>query len=509
MKNALVKIMAVVLTLAAVIVAVGLLKPTSAEGEGKLKINVVLWKSATDQDNFRVGLTDILSEGVKIEKDSTNKNILHVETKLPQVNTNNPVFKLYKNKEGQTFEGSDLTIGDQEAKADLIAHVEFDKEEAKTWTTDTTVQIFQGVTPTIQGVSAKVPAKQYFVLNAEKTNVFVTYLSPVEVDPELGIHDWGFGNPTAWGTLNNAFKVAGEVNNKKVAVVHLTTENPQGGGVIVMNKGGSDDNKLSANIDNTNIFKDLEHLAGSSVYAFVIGKGNGYVKGDNIYSATQLDEAVEKTFSFGFTPEKIGVTGLEGTTAKNKTTIFVETITPIVLETSTEELEPEKLAELKQNKLKEYFTVHEKDNEEAKLEIKEIATDYSGTITSSLVITLATEIDNTKDYVLSYNNKKEGSEKQASNIDLSIDKTAPVLVFDSNEVKVEYNKEFDFNLIPGYSANDDRDGDLLESVYVPGADENNEKRFIDPSVKGEYEVVFKVVDTWGNITTQTVKFIVE
>lgn len=509
MKNALVKIMSIVLTLAAVVVAVGLLRPTHAQSDAKFKIDVVLWKSATDQDKFRVGLEKGMDAtgGATISVDQTSKNILHIETKLPTVNTENPVFKLYKNKAEQTFTDDDKNlIGEQLEKAELLAHVEFDKEEVKSWTQDTKVQIFQGVKPSISDVSEKVVAKQYFVLDNQKSNVFVAYLSPIEVDKNLGVHDWGFGNATQWGELNHSFKVAGEVNEKKVAVVHLTNENPQGGGVIVLN-AGNDAGKITSNINNENIFKDIEHVAGQSIFAFVIGKGNPYTVGDNIYPLAKLDEAVEKTFSFGFAPEKVGVTGLEGTTAVNKTTVFVETITPIVFETVEEGTEKEAKKKIIEDKLKEYFSIFEKDTPTNKIEIKEILTNYEAPNSSKFVLTLASEIDNTKEYRIKYDNKKESkSEKQTAEENLAIDKDAPILVFDTDVVEVEYGKVFDINLIPGYTAQDTRDGVLTDAVYVPGEEENNEKRFIDPTKKGKYEVLFKVVDAWGNESTQIVTF---
>lgn len=508
MKNALVKIISVVLTLAAVVVAVGLFKPTSALTEGNFNIDVLLWNLSEESDAYRVGLENGLDSngGATITVDSTNANLLHIETKLPQAGEQNPVLKLYRNKKGQTFsEDTKNLIGDQASKADMIAEVEFDKEEIKTWTGETKVQIFEGVHRHLTSVSQHVPAKQYFVLNKEKTNVFTLYLSITGPEETLGTYGWGGYEGLATGTWGNEvgfynFNVAAELKGKKIAVSHITNDNTEGG-YIVMNKAGSDQGKLTGNIDKNIITGDF--TPNTSKFIAVVGKGGGYTKNDNVYTLENIPQAAQDAFSFAFVPEKITPLGLGGTTAKDKRTIFASTSIAVQFEGTT----PEE----KQMKLKEWFKVTVKDSKEV-VEIQEVQTSLSETKSSEFIIILNSDLDNTKEYVLSFDNKKEGEEAQKTQIDLATDKAAPVIEFidleEDGKVEVPYNEEFDFTLIPKYTVTDDRDGDISQQLYVPGANENNEKRFIDPGKEGEYEVLFRVVDTWGNVSEKIITFVV-
>ena len=96
---------------------------------------------------------------------------------------------------------------------------------------------------------------------------------------------------------------------------------------------------------------------------------------------------------------------------------------------------------------------------------------------------------------------------------LDMDKEAPVLTFISPSgslanqqlkelLKLHGAKAFDQNLFPGYRVVDNRDGDLTTLVYVPKGNQS----VLDTSKVGDYTIMLKVEDKWGNVTQETFIF---
>lgn len=101
----------------------------------------------------------------------------------------------------------------------------------------------------------------------------------------------------------------------------------------------------------------------------------------------------------------------------------------------------------------------------------------------------------------------------AASIALNMDTEAPVLSFifpnsiiDKPEaeriITVEWGKPFDPNLFPRFRVQDDRDGEITPFVYVP----KGEFSVLDTRTEGDYVIMLRVVDRWGNITEEKFTF---
>ncbi len=98
-------------------------------------------------------------------------------------------------------------------------------------------------------------------------------------------------------------------------------------------------------------------------------------------------------------------------------------------------------------------------------------------------------------------------------IDVDMDREAPVLNFispaaivgqpaASRIIEVAWGQPFDQNLFPSYRVDDDRDGDLTPFVYVPAGMYST----LDTATEGDYTIMLRVVDDWGNVTEETFIF---
>jgi hypothetical protein len=115
---------------------------------------------------------------------------------------------------------------------------------------------------------------------------------------------------------------------------------------------------------------------------------------------------------------------------------------------------------------------------------------------------------NTAEYTVFFNN----GEVEAQ-IDLAMDTEAPVITFisptnivgvaaDQRIIEVPWGTPFNQNLFPRFRATDDRDGDLTPFVFVP----KGEFSVLDTRTEGDYEIMLRVVDEWGNVTEETFIF---
>jgi hypothetical protein len=103
--------------------------------------------------------------------------------------------------------------------------------------------------------------------------------------------------------------------------------------------------------------------------------------------------------------------------------------------------------------------------------------------------------------------------KASASIELELDREDPFLTFISpltfvgaaesaRVIEVPWGEKFDQTLFPRFAVTDDRDGDLTSYVYVP----KGEFSVIDTSEEGDYTIMLRVVDTWGNVTEETFIF---
>lgn len=101
----------------------------------------------------------------------------------------------------------------------------------------------------------------------------------------------------------------------------------------------------------------------------------------------------------------------------------------------------------------------------------------------------------------------------AASIEVAMDTMAPELTFISpagivgvpaaqRVIEVPWGQPFNQNLFPRFRANDDRDGDITAFVYVP----KGANSVLDTRTEGDYTIMLRVVDRWGNVTEETFIF---
>lgn len=102
-----------------------------------------------------------------------------------------------------------------------------------------------------------------------------------------------------------------------------------------------------------------------------------------------------------------------------------------------------------------------------------------------------------------------------ASLEVAMDTVAPVITFISPTdivglpaaqriITVAWGSPFDQNKFPRFRATDDRDGDLTPFVFVP----KGTYSVLDTRTEGNYTIMLKVVDKWGNATEETFIFTV-
>ncbi len=100
-----------------------------------------------------------------------------------------------------------------------------------------------------------------------------------------------------------------------------------------------------------------------------------------------------------------------------------------------------------------------------------------------------------------------------ASIEVAMDAEAPVISFISPTaivgleaaqriIEVPWGVRFNQNLFPRYRAEDNRDGDLTAFVYVPSGD----NAVLDTRTEGDYTIMLRIEDEWGNVTEETFIF---
>ncbi|MFP4178350.1 MAG: hypothetical protein ACLFTZ_06295, partial [Acholeplasmataceae bacterium] len=296
--------------------------------------------------------------------------------------------------------------------------------------------------------------------------------------------------------------VAASDYDVKAGMLHAEAE---GAGLLVY--AGGDENKKTGDVLAEEAIDG--YADGEVGVAYVVSKGNAYTANDNVFY-NDPESFAEMAFSFQLMPfdneEK------EGTYAVDPNTIIVRTSSTVASPYPDAE-DKEEATET----IEGWFAVHEVLDEdtysEDPLEIERVDFAANDTL-SDFVVILADghELDNTKDYELFFDLGLDEGNVEAS-IELDLDREAPVLNFispsaivgeepDDRVIDVEWGKPFDQSLFPRFRVEDNRDGDLTAFVYVPKGDYS----VLDTREEGDYTILLRVEDEWGNVTDETFIF---
>lgn len=362
-----------------------------------------------------------------------------------------------------------------------------------------------------EGLDTPIP---YLVTNPKLHNVLLTYYDQSGSYPEnLGIHSWGWKSVAdpGWGDPAKVFENVG-VDNSGVAIkaVMLTYEEGGEPGAIVYD--GS--TKFTGDVKIHDLVDEVAEVGKADVVQ-VVNAGDGNESLENVFvndAQAYIEEAYKFTFVDMYTDEA-GV--LSGTFAPTPNQIMVEFNAAVAFpkENVAKEGEEEKFEvvltdEEKENLIKTWFNL--KDSSGTTIKIDSIDFNKGANSVSSFVLILGTNLDNTKEYTL---NAKIDEVRDIST-KVNMDDQAPVFTFlsptdfvletdgDKRIILVQWDKKFDQNLFPRFTVTDNRDGDITSLVHVPKGDFS----VIDTNVIGDYKIMLRVQDDWGNITEETFIF---
>lgn len=346
---------------------------------------------------------------------------------------------------------------------------------------------------------------QFFVVDPNKTTVFVMNYDGSGLYPEnLGVHAWGdwefiynedevagFGQ---WATPACIFKTAAYTETgKPVKVGQLQVEPSKFAGSGFLVYAGDDASKVTPDQNTSDYITEKSEEAGVHVLYTIKGKA--------FYGEGALADFTENAFALKFdefgTDENGNYTGTYAPTPKS---VIISLSSAVSIADKDGKVYSEE-AFLGLNKFKLYVVEGETRTLVA---IDSINFSDSELSASAFVINLsdANKLDNTKKYVLTY---QETEEAEAIEIEIDMDTEAPELEFIGDETSIEVEGGAATIQLPTYIANDDRDGEITNKVYV-SATENNK---VNTSVKGNYKVVLIVEDKWGNETTLELTVVVK
>lgn len=366
---------------------------------------------------------------------------------------------------------------------------------------------------------------EYLVADPDKNGIILVYFDPSGAYEEnLGMHTWGtwtglngeeYPGAPGWAEPLEVFVNAGKTSTGfmvKAAVLNLDPEQEeeQPGGLIY---AGGDDNKKTGDIaplnpDNEAYIENFKD-AGQLNVVYVMNKGNANTTNNNVW-ADDAAAFAKDAFSFALMPMDVDNTGMYvGTFARNKEQVFVTTSVNVKSPYFTAETDAEREAALEE--VKGWFTVKEVDG--AAIPIKRVDFNVQAESVDEFVVILDGELDNTKNYVVEFDLGLEGDENLAADLELDLDREAPVITFaspseivgkdeDERIILIEWNKSFPANRFPTFIVTDDRDGDISHLAYVPAGEFST----INTNVVGDYKIMLRVEDQWGNVTEETFIF---
>lgn len=364
----------------------------------------------------------------------------------------------------------------------------------------------------------------YQVAKNDQANLLVMYADPSGVyEDNLGVHAWEGWTGVApdWAEPAKIFTNGashGAVPVIKVAMLHTTNINA---GFLIY--AGGDNNKKTGDVTIKDAFgleADDKLPIGEVGFAYIYSKGNAYTENDNVTYGTN-ETFVENAFSFRLLPMGQDASGsFTGTYAPRPNQVIVEisAAVPSPLWITVEGIDEKVTGEKEKAalaKVKSWFKV--KDKTGNTVAIKSVDFSQMDKTLKSFVIILDKNLDTTKEYEVTFDLMiKDEEENKTGTIEIDLDRENPVINFispadfndkdeDERVIIVEWNKKFNRSLFPGFTASDDRDGNLTQMVYVP----EGEFSTLNTNVVGDYKIMLRVEDSWGNVTEETFIFRVE
>ncbi len=304
----------------------------------------------------------------------------------------------------------------------------------------------------------------FYTADPTKANVIVINMNTAgEYEENLGVHCWGWDQAPAWGTpypMTHALTSPDGVQGRGVL---LTADAANLGSAGLLVYAGDDATKKTGDISGS-IFGAASAGDVFVVYTTVDADGHDYTL-DRVTFVDQL-----------MTYEK-------GDPIWDYVTYYEDSYPRVEID------------------LTPFFSLWDGDTELTDA-IEELNYNVEDDAITELVVVLADgqELEAGHEYVLKYNNGEEDPLKeQVAEIAVAIDEEAPVITFISDqEVTITAGEGWDSELWPVMRAEDDRDGNVTDRIYVKTGDGT-----VDMNEVGVHEVILTVFDNWGNESTAT------
>lgn len=348
-------------------------------------------------------------------------------------------------------------------------------------------------------------ADQIFVVDPNKITLFVMNYDGSGLYPEnLGVHAWGawefiynedevssFGQ---WGTPSCIFKTAAYTETgKAVKVGQLQVEASEFASSGFLVYAGDDASKVTPDQNTSDYITEKPDQAGA--YVLYTIKGNAF------FGEGALADFTENAFALKFDAFGTDDNGnYTGTYAPAPKSIIISLSSAVSIADSEGKVYSQ-ADFLALNRFRLYVV---EGDARTLVAIDSINFSDSELSASAFVINLsdANKLDNTKKYVLTY---QENDDAEVIEIKIDMDSEAPILEFLGGETTIEVEGGATTIQLPSYIANDDRDGEITNKVYVSSTENNK----VNTSVKGNYKVVLIVEDKWGNETTLELTVVVK
>jgi hypothetical protein len=458
--------------------------------------NLVIHFQKWDGDYTDVGLfTWTTPMATKAEVDGTDEFGVYFEF-LDVPTDVNPAFIIYYQAEGAEWWANKLT---ENVEPGAIL------EAGKT----VHVYVFEG------GNTKSAGQSNYFVADPDAYNALVVYYDPAGAyEEELGVHAWGWvGYGSEWGNPSQIFETAGKApSGYDVKAGMLQADVDPDSGLPYDSAGflvylGSDATKKTGDLKpETGYFE--EKIVGTTEVVYIINAGDGVTSNNNVFT----DPAEFALEAFSFRLNSFNNEDKSGTYAVNPSTIIAITSAPIASPYPNAEDK-----EAARATIEGWFTVVEVISEGVygePLEIERVDFATTNTTLNQFVVILAegSHLDNEKEYKMLFNLGLEVGNLEAE-IMLDLDVEAPVLTFisptgivgkpaEERIINVPWGQPFNQNLFPRFRVEDGRDGDLTPFVFVP----KGEYSVLDTRTEGDYTIMLRVEDRWGNVTEETFIF---
>lgn len=274
-----------------------------------------------------------------------------------------------------------------------------------------------------EGADSDKEGDQAFVAKNDMYNMLLVYADPSgNYEENLGVHAWGWEFPEPqWNEPKPVFSTAASntaIKEIKVAMLH--SDEPTAG--LLVYYGNGDDSKKTGDVK-------LEYALGENPvkgdvgFAYVVNKGDGYTKGDNVFY--NVDDFAEEAFSFKLMPMSMNVNGeIMGTYAQNPTTVMVSLSSPTINPYLTA-----KNKEAAKARMMTWFTVREvlgEDSYGERIDLEDLHFAQGAETVSDFVLILKNELDPSKDYEVVFENLKKENDKIEYSIEFNVKLDVPL-----------------------------------------------------------------------------------